>query len=90
MERFISGLKSRSDDVRARTARELKRYVTTELQEGGSEEYNTFFDKLNQGIFELVSSSEVHEKKGAILAIGEDGGRGVGKGVWELVALHGL
>lgn len=74
MDRFISGLKSRSDDVRARTARELKRYVTTELQEGGNEEYNTFFDKLNQGIFELVSSNEVHEKKGAILAIGEGAG----------------
>ena len=75
MDRFVSGLRSRSDEVRARTARDLKRYVTTEMQEGSNEEYNTFFDKLNQNIFDLVSSSEVHEKKGAILAIGE--GRGV-------------
>nr|QHX41461.1 serine/threonine-protein kinase mTOR [Halisarca dujardinii] len=69
MERFIPGLKSRSDEERAKTARSLKRYVTTTLQECSAEDYNSFFDSFNQCVFELVSSSEAHEKKGAIVAI---------------------
>lgn len=35
------------------------------------EEATTFYDELNHHIFELVSSSDVNEKKGGILAIGE-------------------
>lgn len=35
------------------------------------DEATTFYDELNHHIFELVSSSDVNEKKGGILAIGE-------------------
>lgn len=35
------------------------------------EEATTFYDELNHHIFELVSSSDVNEKKGGILAIGK-------------------
>lgn len=34
------------------------------------DEATTFYDELNHHIFELVSSSDVNEKKGGILAIG--------------------
>ena len=35
------------------------------------DEATTFYDELNHHIFELVSSSDVNEKKGGILAIGK-------------------
>ena len=35
------------------------------------DEATTFYDELNHHIFELVSSSDVDEKKGGILAIGK-------------------
>ncbi|RDD40512.1 Serine/threonine-protein kinase mTOR [Trichoplax sp. H2] len=77
-DKFIVGLKSRSDEVRLRAAKELQRSITTELREVSNEEYQSFWDELNHQIFELVSSSDVHEKKGGILAIisliGVDGG----------------
>lgn len=68
-DKFIIGLKSRSDEVRLRAAKELQRSVTTELREVSTEEYQNFWDELNHQIFELVSSSDVHEKKGGVLAI---------------------
>ena len=68
-DKFIIGLKSRSDEVRLKAAKELQRSVTTELREVSIEEYQSFWDELNHQIFELVSSSDVHERKGGILAI---------------------
>ena len=71
MSQFVAGLKSRQDDVRLRAARDLQRFVSTELRELPAERYGSVLDEINQSIFSLVSSPEVHEKKGGILAIGE-------------------
>ena len=73
MSQFLSGLKSRSDEVRLKAARDLQRFVSTELRELPAERYGSTLDEINQSIFALVSSPEVHEKKGGILAIGETG-----------------
>ena len=70
MQNF-SGLKSRQDDARFKAARNLKRYVATELREVSQELTSGFLEDLNHTIYELVSSNEVHEKKGGILAIGK-------------------
>ncbi|KAG7266549.1 hypothetical protein CRUP_024048, partial [Coryphaenoides rupestris] len=75
LQQFVSGLKSRNEDTRAKSAKDLQHYVTTELREVGNilsqDEATTFYDELNHHIFELVSSSDVNEKKGGILAIGK-------------------
>lgn len=71
MSQFLGGLKSRSDEVRLRTARELQKYVLTELRELPAEGYSSALDDINQTIFSLISSPEVHEKKGGILTIGK-------------------
>ena len=71
MFHIVTGLKSRHEDVRNRTAQDLKKYVTTELREVSVDELTNFMDELNHHIFEMVSSSDVSEKKGGILAIGK-------------------
>lgn len=67
---FVAGLKSRSVDSQIKTARELYHYAKTELREVPQEELTQFLDEFNHQIFEMVSSSDVHEKKGGVLAIG--------------------
>uniref|UniRef100_A0AAQ4QZI1 Serine/threonine-protein kinase TOR n=1 Tax=Gasterosteus aculeatus aculeatus TaxID=481459 RepID=A0AAQ4QZI1_GASAC len=69
LQQFVSGLKNRNEDTRAKSAKELQHYVTTELRELSQDEATTFYDELNHHIFELVSSSDVNERKGGILAI---------------------
>ncbi|KAL4707892.1 hypothetical protein ACJJTC_010327 [Scirpophaga incertulas] len=66
---FVSGLKSRNVDVQIKTARELYHYSKTELREVPQEELTQFLDEFNHQIFEMVSSNDVHEKKGGVLAI---------------------
>lgn len=67
---FVAGLKSRNVDVQTKTARELYHYAKTELREVPQEELTQFLDEFNHQIFEMVSSNDVHEKKGGVLAIG--------------------
>ncbi|KAJ1521597.1 hypothetical protein ONE63_003248 [Megalurothrips usitatus] len=69
MQQYVKGLKSRSDETRKKAARELLQYLTTELREVSLEEQATFMDEFNDHIFEMVSGSDVNEKKGGILAI---------------------
>jgi len=45
--------------------------VTTELREVSVEELSTFMDEFNHHIFDMVSSPDSNERKGAILAIGK-------------------
>ena len=71
MQQFVSGLKSRNEETRNKAARELNHYVTTELREVSENDLTTFMDEFNHHIFEMVSSPDVNEKKGGILAIGE-------------------
>ena len=55
--------------MRLRAARDLQKYVSTELRELPTCQQQ--LDEINQHIYQLISSTEVHEKKGGILAIGE-------------------
>jgi FKBP12-rapamycin complex-associated protein len=71
MQQFVAGLKSRSADVRQKTARELSLYVKSELREATADEITSFLDEFNHHIFEMVSSNDPNEKKGGILAIGQ-------------------
>ncbi|KAF4790991.1 hypothetical protein TURU_135585 [Turdus rufiventris] len=69
LQQFANGLKSRSEETRAKAAKDLQHYVTMELREMSQEESTRFYDQLNHHIFELVSSSDANERKGGILAI---------------------
>ncbi|XP_046989267.1 serine/threonine-protein kinase mTOR isoform X1 [Schistocerca americana] len=69
MQQFVTGLKSRHHEVRFKAARDLYHYVKTELREVSVEEQTSFMDEFNHHIFEMVSGSDVNEKKGGILAI---------------------
>lgn len=69
VNQFVVGLKSRSEDTRLKTAKELHHYVTTELREMSTEDVSAFMEEFYQHIFEMVSSSDANEKKGGILAI---------------------
>ncbi|GBN02820.1 Serine/threonine-protein kinase mTOR, partial [Araneus ventricosus] len=69
MQQFVSGLKSKNEDVRFRTTRDLHHYVTTELREMSIEDVSAFLDEFNHHIFEMVSSSDVNDRKGGTLAI---------------------
>ncbi|KAM8927600.1 serine/threonine-protein kinase mTOR [Pelodytes ibericus] len=69
LQQFANGLRSRNEENRTKAAKDLQHYVTTELREVSQEEATQFYDELNHFIFEFVSSSDVSEKKGGILAI---------------------
>ncbi|KAF5280820.1 hypothetical protein FQR65_LT14927 [Abscondita terminalis] len=69
MSQFLTGLKSRHQDVRFKTAQDLFVFVKSELREATPEEINAFLDEFNHHVFEMVSSTDVSEKKGGILAI---------------------
>lgn len=69
LQQFANGLRSRSEETRTKAAKDLQHYVTTELREVSQEDATSFYDELNHFIFEFVSSSDVSERKGGILAI---------------------
>ncbi|PVD35573.1 hypothetical protein C0Q70_02536 [Pomacea canaliculata] len=69
MNQFINGLKSKNDEVRLRTANDLYHFVSTELRELLAADVTWFLDTLNHHVFEMVSSSDMNEKKGGILGI---------------------
>ncbi|XP_060521647.1 serine/threonine-protein kinase mTor [Cylas formicarius] len=69
MQQFVSRLKSKNEQVRLKAAKDLSLYVKNDLREAAPEEINNFLDKFNHYIFEMVSSNDVNEKKGGILAI---------------------
>ncbi|KAJ8946331.1 hypothetical protein NQ318_004221 [Aromia moschata] len=69
MMQFVTRLKSRSEGVRLKAVKELSVYVKSELREATPDEINGFLDEFNHHIFEMVSSNDVNEKKGGILAI---------------------
>ena len=75
MQQFVSGLKSRNEETRLKASRELNHYVSTELREVSLEDLGVFMDDFNHHIFEMVSSPDVSEKKGGIMAIGKCRGR---------------
>jgi hypothetical protein len=55
--------------VQAKTEKDLFLYVKTELREMAADELVVFFDNLNHQIFDMVSSQDINEKRGGVLAI---------------------
>ena len=70
MNQFISGLKNRNEEVRLKAANDLYHFVTNELRELPQAEITFFLDDFNHHVFEMVSSSDMNERKGGILTIG--------------------
>lgn len=66
---FVTGLKSKYAELRSKAASDLFVYVKTELRELSPEELSAFMDEFNKHIYEMVSSSDINENKGGILAI---------------------
>lgn len=64
---FVQGLKSRSHQNK--TAHDLLVFVKTELREMSQEELRAFLDEFNHHIFDMISSADINEKKGGVLAI---------------------
>jgi serine/threonine-protein kinase mTOR len=64
---FAIGLKTRSQQNK--TSRDLLVFIKTELREMSQDEYQAFFDDFNHQIIEMISSNDVVEKKGGVLAI---------------------
>lgn len=63
VQQFVQRLKSRNEEIRNKAARDLCLYVKTELREVSQEEITAFMDEFNHHIFEMVSGSDVNEKK---------------------------
>lgn len=64
---FAHGFKSRSSQNK--TSRDFLLYLKTELREMPPDESQAFIDEFNHRIIEMISSSDVVEKKGGVLAI---------------------
>ncbi|XP_066259712.1 serine/threonine-protein kinase mTor [Euwallacea similis] len=69
MNQFVSNLKSKNEQIRTKAAKELYVYVKNDLRDATPEQITVFLDDFNHHIFEMVSSADVNEKKGGILAI---------------------
>lgn len=64
------GLKSRQNEVRIRNAVDLQHFVAHDLRSMSSEKAGEFMDELeSKCIRVLCSSSEIHERKGGVLAM---------------------
>lgn len=69
VQNFVTGLKSRHKEIQNKTTQNLFLYVKTELREMKNEDLIQFFDEFNHHIFDMVSNTDVHERKGGVLAI---------------------
>lgn len=68
---FLTDVKSRIPEVRAKAARDLRLHVERESRDVPAEVFNRYMNDLNKRIFDLVNSSEVAEKMGGIIVIDE-------------------
>lgn len=69
--RLLTELKSKNDDIRSKAAKELRTHVSTVSRELSGENFTKFINDVNRRIFELVNSTDYHEKIGGIMAIDE-------------------
>ncbi|KAL8588022.1 hypothetical protein ACOMHN_026139 [Nucella lapillus] len=69
MAQFVCGLKHRSEDVRLKTAKDLYHFLATDLQELPQTDITLFLDDFNHHVFEMVSSTDMNDRKGGILTI---------------------
>ncbi len=71
LTKFIDGLKSSSEEIRLSTAKELRKYIGSELKEVSSQHYVEFIDDLRTELECMLSGNEINEKWGAIMAMGK-------------------
>ncbi|XP_076451616.1 serine/threonine-protein kinase mTOR-like isoform X2 [Babylonia areolata] len=69
MHQFVAGLKNRSEEVRLKTAKDLYHFLANDLQELPQPDITLFLDEFNHHVFEMVSSTDINERKGGILTI---------------------
>ncbi|KAI9218121.1 hypothetical protein BC828DRAFT_407888 [Blastocladiella britannica] len=70
LDSIISRLWNRNDEIKATAADDLKHHILAVSRELTAEAFSKFITDINQRIFELILSSDVHEKVGGIMAIG--------------------
>jgi phosphatidylinositol kinase/protein kinase (PI-3 family) len=71
LDRLSGELKDKDDFVRMRAAKDLSQYVATQARELKNELFGEFMSDLNKHISQLVSSSNLNEVIGGIIAINE-------------------
>ena len=71
MSLFLRDLKSRDDNVRLLAATDLRQWVIRESRELPAEAFTRFMNDLNRRIFDLVNSSDIHDKLGGVRIIDE-------------------
>eukprot|EP00736_Rhodelphis_marinus_P007859 Rmarinus@m.12108 len=71
LTKLISDLRNKSEDVRLRAGKNLRGYVEEEARAMSGEEFTRFMNDLNRKIFDLVHSSEAHDRMGGLIAIDE-------------------
>lgn len=72
LDGLFRNLRSRHPEVREQAAVELRDYVAAYTEDHPQDDpIKTLWNDLNQRIFELIHSNQSHEKRGAIVAIGE-------------------
>ena len=64
LNRIVTDLRSRSDDVKVRAVGELRDYVATVSREISGENFTKFNNDVNKRIFELIHSSDNNDKIG--------------------------
>ncbi|ORZ29853.1 armadillo-type protein, partial [Catenaria anguillulae PL171] len=69
LDSIIVRLASRNDDIKSSAAEDLKQHVLSISRELTSDAFSKFLTDVNQRIFELILSNDVHEKVGGIMAI---------------------
>eukprot|EP00002_Diphylleia_rotans_P028068 TRINITY_DN5657_c0_g1_i3.p1 TRINITY_DN5657_c0_g1~~TRINITY_DN5657_c0_g1_i3.p1 ORF type:complete len:1876 (-),score=390.71 TRINITY_DN5657_c0_g1_i3:1816-7443(-) len=69
LTRIINDLRSKEERIRLKAANNLHQYISSESREISGEAFTKFMEGVSRRIFELVSSSDINEKMGGILAI---------------------
>lgn len=67
---LIAGLKSKNEETRMKAANDLHHFVSTELREMPTDVVSNFVEEITLNVFEMVTNGDINEKKGGILAIG--------------------
>ncbi|KAI8813143.1 armadillo-type protein [Cladochytrium replicatum] len=69
LPRILNDIRSRNDDVRRKAADELRDHAISISTEISTEGFSKFMNDVYRRIFELISSNDINDKIGGILAI---------------------
>lgn len=69
LQQLVTEIRSRNHDIRDKAIRDLWRYNKTDLREIPPEDITHFMNVLNGYILDMISSSDMNDKKSAILVI---------------------